>query len=125
MKLGLMAVALAAMLGVVSAAEASFDGNELLRQCQHFIKLVDGGTARTDEHYNAGACGGFVQGVASSTALYDEFIPIKLKFCTPGTATGSQLVRIVVKYLKDNPKTLNDNRTVLVWRALLDAYPCK
>jgi hypothetical protein len=125
MKTGLMALALVGMLGTVSAAEASYDGNELLGQCQRYIKLVDGGAARSDAHYDAGACGGFVQGVASTSAFYDEFIPIKLKFCTPDTATNSQLVRIVIKYLKDNPKTLNESRTVLVWRALLDAYPCK
>ncbi|VVO61274.1 hypothetical protein PS862_00830 [Pseudomonas fluorescens] len=127
MKTGLMGAALAGLMwsGAAMAADPSFDGNELLGQCQIYIKLVDGGTARNDAHYDAGECGGFVLGVARSTALYGEFIPIKLKFCTPDTVTNSQLVRIVVKYLKDNPKTLSDNRTVLVWRALLDAYPCK
>lgn len=125
MKTGLMAVALVGLLGSGAAMAKSGDGNELLTQCQYYIKLVDGGTVRNDMHFDAGMCGGFVQGVATSTDHYSEFIPSKLKFCTPDTVTKSQLVRIVLKYLKDNPKDLNEGRMVLVWRAFLDAYPCK
>lgn len=125
MKTLLMAVALAGVLGsgAASAADARFDGNELLGQCQQYIRFME--SEVNFDYIDAGRCSGFVQGVGSSTSLYSEFIPSKLKFCTPDGATNSQLVRIVVKYLKDNPKTLNDDKTVLVWRALLEAYPCK
>lgn len=127
MKTGLMAVALAGLMssGAAMAADTGFDGNELLPQCQHFIALVDGGTAKTDEHYDAGMCAGFVQGVFASSVFYSDGIKKDEKFCVPNTVKYSQLVRIVVKYLKDNPKLLNENRMVLVWAALQDAYPCK
>ncbi|MGF6513038.1 hypothetical protein ABH912_000504 [Pseudomonas sp. BT76 TE3572] len=127
MKSGLMAVALAGMLGsgAAMAADARFDGNELLVQCQHFVTLVDGGTARTDVHFDAGVCGGFVQGVANTVYFYSDELKKDQKFCIPGTASASQLVRVVVKYLKDNPKDLNVARMTLVWRSFMDAYPCK
>ena len=125
MKAGLMAVALVGILGSGTAMAAGRDGNELLGQCQHFIRLVDGGTARSDEHYDAGTCGGFVQGVNSSVFFYSEVLEKDDKFCVPDSVTNGQLVRIVVKYLKDNPKILNKDRTTLVWLALKDAYPCK
>ncbi|WP_223508746.1 Rap1a/Tai family immunity protein [Pseudomonas sp. BF-RE-29] len=127
MKTGLIAVALAGMLGsgAVNAADIKFDGNQLLLQCQNFITLVDGGTARTDAHYDAGTCAGFVQGVTNTVYFYSDELKKDEKFCMPDGVSYSQLVRVVVKYLKDNPKTLNDDRTALVWRSLIDAYPCK
>ncbi|MDO9332383.1 MAG: Rap1a/Tai family immunity protein [Pseudomonas sp.] len=127
MKTGLMAVALAGVLGsgAVSTANARFDGNELLMQCRNFVTLVDGGTARTDVHFDAGVCGGFVQGVANTVYFYSDELKKDLKFCIPDSAPAIQLVRVVVKYLKDNPKNLNLDRMTLVWRSFMDAYPCK
>jgi hypothetical protein len=109
--------------GAAMAAEAKFDGNELLMQCQHFIKLIDDEKGFSPVY--AGACGGFVQGVDSTVFFYGEDLEKDAKFCTPKNATNAQLVRIVVKYLKDNPKLLNKDKTTLVWLALKDAYPCK
>lgn len=125
MKTGLMAVAVVGVLGCGAAMAEGGDGNELLGQCQYYIKLVDGGTVRTDAHFDAGECGGFVDGVVTSTIFYSDDLNKDGKFCVPGTATHSQMVRVVVKYLKDNPKMLNKERTGLVWLALKDAYPCK
>ena len=105
------------------AADIRFDGNELLDQCQQFIKVMDG--EKNFNRLDAGTCGGFVQGVSSTVFFYRDELKKDDKFCEPDTTTGNQLVRIVVKYLKDNPKTLNEDRTILVWRALLDTYPCK
>ncbi|WP_047528492.1 Rap1a/Tai family immunity protein [Pseudomonas sp. 11/12A] len=126
MKTGLMAIALVGMLGSGGAMAAAprFDGNELLMQCQNYVMLVDGGTARTDVHFDAGVCGGFVQGVANTVYFYSDELKKDLMFCIPDTAPAIQLVRVVVKYLKDNPKDLNVDRMTLVWRSFMDAYPC-
>ena len=40
----------------------------------------------------------------------------------PDDVSYAQEVRIVVKYLKDNPKLLNKDNTTLVWLALEEAY---
>lgn len=127
MKTGLVAVVLVGMLGsgAAMAADAGFDGNELLMQCQYYIKLVDGGTVKTNAHFSAGACGGFVHGVLATTLFYSDELKKDEKFCVPNNATYAQLVRVVVKYLTDNPKRLNETQMVLTWAALRDAYPCK
>lgn len=125
MKILLMAVGLVGVMGsgVAIAAGPAWDGNELLGQCQQLIKLMDG--EKGSNLLDVGICGGFVEGVASTVSFYGEDLKKEDKFCTPGNVTNSQLVRIVVKYLKENPKLLNKGRTGLVWSALMDAYPCK
>lgn len=128
MKAGLMVVAvvggvLAGVSGTVSAADLRYDGNELLLNCQQYVRGMDG-----DKDFNgvgAGMCGGFVQGVDSTNTFLFNDLNSDARFCKPATVTNGQLVRIVVKHLKDNPKLLNKERTGLVWLALKDAYPCK
>ncbi|MNC75341.1 hypothetical protein D3C75_1268560 [compost metagenome] len=39
--------------------------------------------------------------------------------------SNQQAVRIVVKYLNDNPAKLNKDQTFLTMMALREAYPCK
>lgn len=123
MKTGSMAVALVGMLGSGVAMAKGADGNELLSQCQSYIKMIDG--ERNFVAVDAGACGGFVQGFTSTVQFYSEELKKEDRFCLPDGVTYAQLGRIVVKYLKDNPKDLNKGRTSLVWFALMDAYPCK
>lgn len=125
MKAGLMAVALVGMLGswVVSAAQLKQDGNELLGQCQQYVKAAD--AERNYDQYDAALCTGFMQGVIGTVIFYSETLKKDDKFCLPNNVTNGQLVRILVKFLKDNPKMLNENRVSLVWLAFMDAYPCK
>lgn len=123
MVVALVGGVLTGVSGAVSAADPKYDGNELLGQCQQFIKAAD-----SEVNFNrvdAGVCGGFVQGVNSTVFFLSGDLENDAKFCTPDGVTNGQLVRIVVKYLKDNPKLLNNSRAGLVWFALKDAYPCK
>lgn len=123
MKKLMMAIVLAGMLGSGAVMAKGADGNELLTQCQSYIKLID--DEKNYSSVNAGACGGFVQGVDSTVQFYSEVLKKDEKYCTPDGVTNTQIVRVVVKFLKDNPQILNKNKTSLVWMALMDAYPCK
>jgi hypothetical protein len=125
MKAGLMAVALAGMLGsgAAMAADLRYDGNELLGQCQEYIKAAD--KEKNYSVYDVAMCAGYTQGVVNAVYFYSDTLKKDEKFCMPETVTNGQVVRIVVKYLKDNPKDLNEGRMSLVWSALMDAYPCK
>ncbi|PYY69969.1 hypothetical protein CRX42_13770 [Pseudomonas jessenii] len=125
MKAQSMVVALVGILGsgAVSAAEASYDGNELLGQCQQYIKAAD--KERNYDPIAAGLCLGFIHGVDETVTYLRGDLAKDAKFCTPKDITNGQVVRIVVKYLKDNPKLLHKSRGALVWLALNDAYPCK
>lgn len=122
MKTGLMAVAVAGMLGSGAAVAKGGDGNELLAQCQQYIKYRD---SESFDSFAADTCSGFLQGVVSTVGFYSEILKKDEKFCLADNVTNSQIVRIVVKYLKDNPKELNKGRALLAWSALQDAYPCK
>lgn len=119
------AVALVGLLGSGSAqaSDLKYDGNELLSQCQQYLKV-----ANSEKNYDVlavGMCAGFVGGVNSTVLFYSDVLKKDEKYCMPDNVTNAQMVRIVVKYLKDNPKLLNEGRTSLVWSALIDAYPCK
>lgn len=118
-------IALVGVLGCEAALakDLKYDGNELLAQCQSYIRMMDG--EKNLNYIEAGACSGFVQGVNGTVQFYSEVLQKDYKYCLSDGVTNAQLVRIVVKYAKDNPKLLNRERTGLVWSALMDAFPCK
>jgi len=62
-------------------------------------------------------CAGYVDGVA------DTLTGHRLS-CPPGVVTYGQLESIVLKFLRDHPERLHENRLVLVEEALRGAFPC-
>ncbi|MFL1524111.1 Rap1a/Tai family immunity protein [Pseudomonas sp. O230] len=122
---GIAAAVLVGMManGGAQASDLKYDGNELLAQCQQYLKVAD--SERNYDVLAVGICGGFIGGVNSTVFFYSDVLKKDVKYCMPDSVTNGQMVRIVVKYLKDNPKRLNEGRTELVWNAFMDAYPCK
>jgi hypothetical protein len=45
--------------------------------------------------------------------------------CIPLAVDGTQLIRVIVKYLKDNPKDLHNEAGWLTYTAIDAAYPCE
>jgi hypothetical protein len=91
------------------------DGNDLLPRCQQAVEAIDRATWKdVNESFNAGFCLGLVQGVSYASA----------DVCTGQGVTFSQMERVVVKFLQDNPKKLNLNQSTLVQMALSKAFPC-
>lgn len=123
MKAGIAAVfALVAALG---CGQAMADGNDLLRRCQVSVKAMDAGVG---VNYDVGMCFGMVQGVSESILVLNNSLPKDLKFCIPTGENGishGQSVRIVTKFLQDNPKLLNEHDALLIMMAYKQAYPCK
>jgi hypothetical protein len=60
---------------------------------------------------------GYVTGVADT--LYD------ISWCSPGNITIGQVLKIVSKYLNNNPQNLHSSAYSLVEQALKEAFPCK
>lgn len=112
-----------ALIGVLGSNKAMADGSELLTQCQHAIKAAE--MEKVYDPFQAGMCMGMVQGVQSTVYFLSDDLTNESKFCIPEKAKIGQLVRVVVKYLKENPKFLNEGETGLIWLALRGAYPCK
>lgn len=123
MKALLMAVALGGMLGsgAAMAADVKFDGNELLGQCQSAVRLMDNVRKPSDSDLDSGVCFGKVSGVRYMISDSDVY-----KSCFPEDGiSNAQAVRIVVKYLKDNPAMLHRDGRFLIVLAFHNAYPCK
>ena len=62
-----------------------------------------------------------MQGVSNTMAILKS-----KRVCFPKEGIANeQAVRIVVKYLKDNPNRLHENEIALIMIALMHAYPCE
>ncbi len=101
------------------AADAGTSGTLLLESCKAAEATQDaiakGGSAAPGTEYDIGYCVGLVQGVAYVSSSY----------CSPEEVTISQDVRIVVKYLEENPEKLHLHAARLAEDALTKAFPCK
>jgi len=96
---------------------AFFDGNGLLGVCESYI-------SETGSVAKGNVCFGYVVGVADAGATFvDE--DIRSSRCIPFNVMGSQLVRVVTKYLQEHPEELHLTASGLVAIALRDAFPCE
>lgn len=101
----------------------AIDGNELMSKCLDAQQVADN---QKDLNYstavNTGFCIGFSQGVQNTL----QFFPKEAGICFPkdGISAG-QSMRIILKYLKENPAQLHQKDTVLAVIAFKKAYPCR
>jgi hypothetical protein len=95
-------------------------GSDLLQQCEAVpeTQVDSAGLLR------GGYCVGYLMGTASSLRLYQSEQNERAPACIPQAATGRELAMAVIKFLKDNPKRLEDPYANVVLLALAAAYPC-
>jgi hypothetical protein len=99
-----------------SAFELTRSGTEYLRHCENATHSSVDEDVTVCAIWTSGVIDGIViSGAASQTPL--------LKI--PDDVETAQLMRIIVKYMNDNPKLLNLSSRLLVLKALRDAYPAK
>jgi hypothetical protein len=81
-------------------------------------------SSKTDE-FGIGPCFGLVEGVRNTLVYVNDSLEKDLRICWPknGIPNG-QAIRILVKYLKENPTELNNDQTLLTMVAFKVAYPC-
>jgi len=92
-------------------ALAEYDGTDLLDYCSEYSNY------KGDMEF--GLCLGFVSGVRDTAQAIAKRI-----FCLPEGVQPQQEVRVVIKYLEDNPAKLHESAAVLVMGALSGAFPC-
>ena len=120
------------LLSCATVARASEEptGIELLQECQ--AATVEHPTATDD--YRGSHCIGYLAGVTDTLRMWEylnkdahagKLAPPTPLACIPDAVTRFELVKVVVKYLDDNPKELHLGYAPLVYLALWDAYPCK
>jgi len=103
------------------------DGNDLLSDCSAVEAFMDSKDLPEGNATSGGICLGLIEGIKAMTHI------AKLtgnggvfSVCWPNNTTiiNGQAVRIVLSYLRKNPKDLHTDRTYLVLSAFRDAYPC-
>ncbi|WP_156897031.1 Rap1a/Tai family immunity protein [Ferrimonas kyonanensis] len=102
------------------------DGNSLLSGCKSTIAMFNGKLGNSTTGVSEGLCLGTINGMRYMNELYST----RLKqhetfFCVPSQVTAGQLVRVVVKYLEENPSQLHIHEGFLISTALATSYPCK
>lgn len=71
-------------------------------------------------------CTGYVIGILDGMQLVFGVRPESTLFCPPKSGMSSdQQIRIVIKYLEDNPKELHTSARMSVLLAYDKAFPCK
>ena len=84
-------------------------GNDLLLACES--------KAPTDKSL----CEGYIIGVAST--LSDPGMA-KVRVCIPDGVVSGQVILIVVKWFKENPRNLHQSAAANIAYALSNAFPC-
>lgn len=101
-------------------------GNAFLRACSAIEKAE-----HTDlESLHVVSCLSYVKGFMDGVFWEAEFVKANTKqemrkpFCRPAGVENAQLVKVLLKYIRDNPEEAHQPTAVLIISALAKAYPC-
>ena len=107
----------------------STSGNAFLRLCSSIEKKVDDMT-RSD-FANQILCDGYVEGFIHGVQMESVYAGVMtggreapILFCFTSVAENGQLVRIVLKYIRNHPEKAHLSGPQLVGEALQQAFPC-
>ena len=125
--LWLVAVLACGTFASAQNAEYPFDsGNAFLRLCSTVEK-----EQRTNiETQHALGCifyiAGFVQGVevGNTTTKVQMKQTTEMPFCRPDKVENAQLVRVVLKYIRENPEDAHQDTMLVAMWAFQKAFPC-
>jgi len=68
---------------------------------------------------------GYIQGLLDSYTVFSTRDPSLNIYCLPlKGVSSSQARKVIVKWLEEHPKRLKEQARILVFHALLEAYPC-
>ncbi len=78
--------------------------------------------------YRDATCLGWVEGFADGFTVHDELLSVPRRdrmACVPHGVTTIQIVRVIKKYLADNPEKAHRPTRYVASIALAGAFPCK
>jgi len=126
--LGLLFFCSPASTGQKSAgeqADISRSGSDFLEVCSSVESGGDRDAARIGRD---ATCLGWVEGFADGFLVYGELLSVPKKdrmACVPQRVTTVQMVRVIKKYLADNPGKAHRPTRYVASIALAGAFPCK
>ena len=101
-------------------------GSELLRACGAAQKQSDGIKISDEEAIGSIYCIGYISGFLDSLALSSAASGGGQKICLPQRGiTNDQAVRVLVKFLRENPQTLHESGRMSLYIALARTFPCR
>jgi hypothetical protein len=104
----------------------STSGNAFLRICP----VVDKDRMTHEDVVNAVECVSYIEGFVSGVQQEVAFAHVvgKIKpptlFCHTEVAENGQLVRVVLKYIRNHPEEAHKDTAFLAAEALREAFPC-
>jgi hypothetical protein len=100
-------------------------GAGLLRDCELFLDSTKNGNVitRLTDAQRSGRCLGNADMVFTALRFLDTD-PDKRLLCLPSNVTLSEVIRITVKYIEDNPKMMHEPRSNVMTIAVGSAYKC-
>jgi hypothetical protein len=125
----LVAACLTTIITTPARADSySESGNGFINWCSVVDKPDEQLNADDLEHVSAciGFVTGLLEGIAVDDIAYEGKCPIRpFSFCLPDPMPPKiQLIRVIMKYIRENPETAHETAAVLTIRALKHAYPC-
>jgi Rap1a immunity proteins len=99
--------------------------------CASYEKLEARNSLSDKEAANGIFCIGYIRGVLD-TMLTWKAIEEKAKLkpapaahpCIPETVPNEEAIKVTIKFLKDHPEQLHLPASILVFRAMRQAFPC-
>jgi hypothetical protein len=105
--------------------DISRSGSEFLEVCSSVDGEHKGDLVRSNNDAN---CLGWVEGFRQGFTVYDELLGVPEKdrmICSPRAVTTVQIVRVIKKYVADNPDKAHRATRYVASLALARAFPCK
>lgn len=107
-----MAITLSWFITGAADAGGFVDGNKLYEWCQGFTPQ----TSVPRDGYRFSSCEAYVLGSAD--------VPYTRGFCLDDRVTSTQIVDVVVAFLRDHPGGRHHLAAIVVAQALATAFPC-
>ncbi len=132
MKITLVALLILLCSGLACAQEKqefpSTSGNAYLRECSVIEKDLNDLTQADMKYFVS--CIAYTEGILDGVRAEDGFQtattgkPQTAPFCVPDAADNGQIVRITLKYIRNNLEEAHKATSVLIFEALRQAFPC-
>lgn len=99
------------------ASAAFYDGTQLANMTRDYLAIEERRSSSAEDYQTAAQFTGYVTGVTD--ALHGLGV-----LCVPVGVTVRQLGTITAKWIRDNPGEWQAPGHVIIYRAMLDPFPC-
>lgn len=106
---------------VTLLAQSQIDPNDITKSGTLYLKYCEA-SSRGVNNSMTQTCRAWLDGVVRGIVAVGYWSNYRL-VNIPGDVAEVQIEKVVVKYMNDHPRDVNDSSALLVLEALIDAYP--